>query len=166
VTVQRPAPVSQAMGVHVLERAQRLPLPVEEVFPFFADARNLEAITPPWLRFRVATPGAIQMRAGTLIEYRLRLHGLPVRWLTRISEWVPGERFVDEQVRGPYALWHHTHLFEPDGAGTIVRDRVRYRLPLGPLGAAAHILLVRRDLERIFGFRQAAVERTLAHGRP
>ena len=106
------------------------------------------------------------MRAGTLIEYRLRLHGLPVRWLTRISEWVPGERFVDEQVRGPYALWHHTHLFEPDGDGTIVRDRVRYRLPLGPLGAAAHLLLVRRDLERIFDFRQAAVERLLVHGRP
>ncbi len=165
MTVRGAASVSQSMRVHVLERAQRLSLPVEEVYPFFADARNLEAITPPWLRFRVVTPGTIQMRAGTLIEYRLRLHGLPVRWLTRISEWVPGERFVDEQVRGPCSLWHHSHLFEPDGDATIVRDRVRYRLPLGPLGAAAHLLLVRRDLARIFDFRQAAVERLLAPGR-
>lgn len=153
------------MRVHVLERAQRLPRPVEHVFAFFADARNLEAITPPWLRFRVATAGTIEMRPGTLIEYRLRLHGLPVGWLTRISEWVPGERFVDEQVRGPYRLWHHTHLFERHGGETVVRDRVRYRLPLEPLGAAAHLLLVRRDLARIFDFRQAAVERLLVAGR-
>jgi ligand-binding SRPBCC domain-containing protein len=149
------------MRTHVLERAQRLTVPVEEVFAFYADARNLEAITPPWLGFRVITPGRIEMAPGTLIEYRLRLHGIPVRWLTRITEWVPGRSFVDEQVRGPYSLWHHTHTFEPDGAGTIIRDRVRYRLPLGPLGALAHLALVRRDLARIFAYRQTAVERVL-----
>jgi ligand-binding SRPBCC domain-containing protein len=148
--------------VHVLERVQRLPRPVDEVFAFFADARNLEAITPPWLRFRVVTQGAIEMRRGTLIEYRLRLHGLPIRWLTEIAEWVPGRRFVDVQVRGPYALWHHTHSFEREGPATVARDRVRYRLPLGPLGAGARLLFVRRDLARIFDHRQEAVAKLLA----
>ncbi len=150
------------MRVHVIERFQRLDLPVEAVFPFFADARNLEAITPPWLRFRVQTPGAIEMRPGTLIEYRLALHGVPLHWVTRIVEWEPGRCFVDEQVSGPYRLWHHTHAFEDDGkGGSVVRDRVRYRLPFGVAGGAAHLLFVRRDLTRIFDFRQAAVKRLL-----
>ncbi len=141
---------------------QHLPAPPEEVFPFFGDALNLEAITPPWLGFRVVTPEPIEMREGALIEYRLRLHGVPVSWRTRIDVWDPPRRFVDRQLRGPYRLWHHTHLFEPapDG-GTIMRDVVRYRLPLGPLGAAAHLVLVRRDLRRIFDFRHAEVARRL-----
>jgi len=92
------------MREHVLEREQRLPGPPERVFEFFADARNLEAITPPWLRFRVVTAGKIEMREGALIEYRLRLHGIPVRWRTRIEEWEPGRRFVDAQLSGPYRL--------------------------------------------------------------
>ena len=142
---------------HVLTREQILPGTPDEVFGFFADAFNLEAITPPWLGFRIVTPGPIQMAPGTLIEYRLRLHRIPIRWLTRIESWVPGECFVDVQVRGPYRLWHHTHTFEKHEGGTLVRDRVRYALPLGPAGELAHRLLVRRDLERIFDFRQAAV---------
>ena len=146
------------MKVHVLERRQRLPQPPERAFAFFADALNLEAITPPWLGFRVVTPGPIEMRPGTLIEYRLRLRGLPLRWLTRIDEWEPGRGFADVQVRGPYRLWHHTHRFEPDGnGGTRMSDVVRYALPLGPLGGAAHALFVRRDLERIFDFRHERV---------
>jgi ligand-binding SRPBCC domain-containing protein len=145
--------------VHVLERSQQLPAPLDEVFAFFADARNLEAITPPWLGFRVLTEGEIEMRAGTLIEYRLRLHRVPVRWLTRIEVWEPGARFVDAQVEGPYALWHHTHTFEERDGGTLIGDRVRYRMPLQPLGAIAHLALVRRDLERIFDFRHAEVAR-------
>lgn len=151
------------MTIHVLEREQRLPRPPGDAFAFFADARNLEAITPPWLRFRVVAPAPGEMRAGTLIEYRLRLHGIPVRWLTRIAVWEPGRRFVDVQVSGPYRLWHHTHDFLPDAGGTLMRDTVRYALPLGPLGAAAHVLLVRRDLERIFDFRQEAIRRRLLH---
>jgi ligand-binding SRPBCC domain-containing protein len=145
---------------HVLRREQVLPRAPEEVFPFFADAHNLEAITPPWLGFRVVTPRPIAMRAGTLIEYRLRLRGLPLAWLTRIAEWMPGVRFVDEQLSGPYRLWHHTHEFEPDGAGgTLMRDTVRYALPLWPLGEVAHALLVRRDLAAIFDHRRQAVAR-------
>ena len=145
-------------GHHVLRREQRLPGPPAEVFPFFSDAGNLEAITPPWLRFEVVTPRPIEMRPGALIEYRLVLHRLPIAWLTRIEEWEPGVRFVDMQMAGPYRLWHHTHEFRvhPDG-GTVMTDTVRYALPLGPLGALAHRAVVRRDVERIFAFRARAV---------
>ena len=145
------------MRIQTLVREQRLPAAPEEVFPFFADAANLEAITPPWLQFRIVTPRPIDMAVGALIDYRLRLHGVPVRWRTRIEEWVPGVRFVDRQLSGPYALWHHTHEFEPVTEGTLMRDTVRYALPLGPLGALAHLAIVRRDLARIFAFRHEAV---------
>lgn len=153
----RPSPLPRARD-HVLERCQRLELPAERAFDFYADALNLEAITPPWLAFRVTTPGPIEMRAGALIDYQLKVHGLPVRWRTRIEAWEPPRRFVDVQLRGPYARWEHTHTFEPDGAGAVViADRVRYALPLGPIGRVVHAALVRRDLERIFDYRQRAV---------
>jgi ligand-binding SRPBCC domain-containing protein len=148
--------------LQTLTREQILPAPPDDVFGFFADAFNLEAITPAWLRFRVVTPGPIEMAPGTLIEYRLRLHGMPVRWLTRIEIWEPGVRFADVQVRGPYRSWHHTHTFEPHPEGTLVRDTVRYELPLGPLGRLAHAAFVRRDLERIFDFRRERVGQFLA----
>ena len=147
--------------VYTLEREQLLPLPPGETFEFFGNAVNLEAITPPWLHFRVVTAAPIAVDAGTLIEYRLRLHGLPLRWLTRIESWEPGRRFVDIQLRGPYRLWHHTHTFEPHDGGTLMRDRVRYALPLGPFGRVARTVLVRRDLDRIFDFRQEEVSRRL-----
>ncbi len=149
-------------SVHLLERRQRIARPIEQTFAFYGDARNLERITPPWLGFEVTTPGPIEMGVGTLIEYRLRLHGVPVRWRTRIEVWEPPERFVDVQVRGPYALWEHTHTFEEDGEGTtIIRDRVRYSIPFGPLGNLANRLLVRRDLKQIFDYRRDAVAREL-----
>ncbi len=145
---------------HVLERTQRLPLPPPEAFEFFGDAFNLEAITPPWLHFRVLTERPIEMGPGTLISYRLRLHGIPVRWKTEIREWEPGARFRDVQLSGPYALWDHAHNFESDGqGGTLMRDRVLYRIPLGPLGEMAHRLFVRRDVERIFDHRHAEIAR-------
>jgi ligand-binding SRPBCC domain-containing protein len=140
---------------HFLEREQVVPGDPAEVFGFYADPRNLESITPPWLNFRVMTLGEIQMGKGTLLRYKLRLHGVPVNWLTLIDEWEPGRRFVDIQLRGPYRLWHHTHEFEPAPGGTLIRDCVRYRLPLGRLG----LPLVRRDLERIFDYRAEAVAR-------
>jgi ligand-binding SRPBCC domain-containing protein len=143
--------------VHTLERTQVVPVAPAETFEFFADAFNLEVITPPWLHFRVVTPGPIAMKAGTLIEYRLRLHGMPIRWLTRIEAWEPGRRFEDRQLRGPYGLWRHSHSFAPHHHGTSMRDVVRYAMPLGPLGRLAHWALVRRDLERIFDFRREAV---------
>jgi len=151
------------LKVHRLEREQFLPHPVEKVFPFFADARNLERITPAQLGFRVVGDEAIEMRVGTLIQYRLRLHGLPVDWLTRIEEWEPDTRFVDNQLVGPYRLWHHTHTFESQDGGTLMRDSVRYAMPLWPLGELA-IPLVRRDLASIFDFRRDNVEGLLAKG--
>ena len=147
------------MRTHVLRQEQLVPGPLDEVFPFFAEARNLERITPPWLAFRVVTPEPIEMRPGTLIEYRLRLHGVPVRWLTRIEEFEAGRGFVDVQLRGPYRLWHHRHEFEARGEQTLVRDTVHYAMPFGLLGALAHLALVRRDLQGIFDFRRGAVTR-------
>jgi len=148
--------------VHLLERRQRVEVPIEEAFAFYGDAHNLERITPPWLGFQVITPRPIAMEVGTLIEYRLRLHRVPVRWRTRIEAWEPPRRFVDAQVRGPYSLWEHTHEFEQDGPdATIIGDRVRYSIPCGPLGELADRLLVRRDLTRIFVYRRDAVAREL-----
>jgi ligand-binding SRPBCC domain-containing protein len=147
--------------LQTLTRAQIIPGEPDDVFGFFADAFNLEAITPAWLRFRVVTPGPIDMRPGALIEYRLRLHGVPIRWLTRIEVWEPGVRFADVQLRGPYRVWHHTHSFERHSQGTLARDTVRYELPLGPLGRLAHAAFVRRDLERIFDFRRERVAERL-----
>jgi uncharacterized protein len=143
---------------HVVEREQLVRRPRDQVFPFFSDARNLERITPEFLRFRIAAMSTPEVRAGTLIDYRLRLHGLPVGWRTRIEEWRPEERFVDVQLRGPYSMWHHTHEFQPVPEGTIVRDRIRYRLPFGALGDLLAGSLVARDVEKIFAHRRARID--------
>ena len=149
-----------------LEREQWIPRPVEEVFAFFADAKNLEAITPPWLGFRILSPEPIPMHAGTFIEYRLRWHRLPLRWVTEIAEYSPPLRFADVQRRGPYALWHHTHEFASHEGGTRMRDRIRYALPLGPLGTLMHRLVVRRDLEAIFDYRARRIGEILCDQAP
>ena len=153
------------MRERILRREQVLDVPIERAFEFFSRAENLEAITPPLLKFRITTPGPIEMRAGTLIRYRLRLRGFPVRWLTRIEEWDPPHGFVDQQLRGPYALWHHTHTFEAiDETHTRMVDLVRYGQRLGPLGSLAEHLVVRRDLDRIFDFRRDSIPALLARG--
>jgi ligand-binding SRPBCC domain-containing protein len=150
------------MREYTLEREQHVARTPDQAFDFFSDAHNLEAITPDWLRFRIVTPDPIEMRAGTRIDYRLTLHGIPIRWRTRIEAWEPGRRFVDVQLSGPYRTWYHTHEFEPaPGGGSVIRDHVRYSLPLGPLGRIAHAVVVSRDLRRIFDFRSSAVERLL-----
>lgn len=140
-----------------LEREQLLDMPREQAFEFFADAANLEAITPPWLGFRIVTPRPIEMRPGALIEYRLRLHAIPIRWRTRIEVWEPPLRFIDAQLSGPYAIWHHTHEFEAAGEATLMRDRVRYRIGFGPLGELARRALVERDLAKIFDYRRERI---------
>lgn len=151
-------------GEELLERTQRVELPIDQTFDLFCDAFNLERITPPWLGFHVITPRPIAMCEGALLEYRLRLHGIPVRWKTRIAVWEPPRRFVDEQISGPYALWHHTHTFEADGDATVMRDQVRYRIGFGPLGSLALKLFVRRDVEGIFDYRRDAMLELIADG--
>jgi ligand-binding SRPBCC domain-containing protein len=150
------------MPVHVLRREQRLLRPPEAVFPFFADARNLEAITPPLLRFRLLTPEPVEMGVGTFLQYALRLRGVPVRWDTLIQAWDPPHRFVDVQVRGPYRLWHHTHELVALDGGTLMRDTVRYSIGFGALGEVARRAVVARDLDSIFAYRAERVPALLA----
>lgn len=153
------------IGSYVLEAEQWLPAPLDHVFPFFADAHNLEAITPPWLRFHVLTPAPIPMRVGQRIDYRLRVRGVPMRWQSEITAWNPPYRFVDEQRRGPYKRWHHEHLFMERDGGTAICDRVEYALYGGPLAPLVHAVLVKHDVERIFRYRGEAIERALLENR-
>ena len=144
------------MRVHEFHTELWLPLPPAQLFPFFADAANLEAITPPWLHFHILTPLPVVMREGALIDYRIRVHGIPMRWRTRISAWEPSHRFVDEQLRGPYRQWIHEHTFEPHAGGTLARDHVRYALALD---FGVHRWFVRPEIERIFRYRSEALQR-------
>ena len=139
------------MRIFTFESELWLPRLVTEVFPFFADARNPQAITPDWLNFEVLTPGPIEIKAGALIDYKLRVRGLPLRWRTHIKSWEPPHRFVDEQLRGPYRQWIHEHTFVEKDGGTLARDVVRYAV-FG--GALINRIFVRRDVERIFEFRR------------
>jgi hypothetical protein len=145
-------------GVRLRVWEQWLPHAAEDIWPFFCDANNLEDITPPFLAFRVLGMSTPVIGAGTLIDYRLRLNGIPIAWQTRIDTWDPPRRFIDLQAKGPYALWHHTHEFIPMGGGTLMRDTVRYRLPAGWLGALAGGIKVAADVERIFDFRAHKID--------
>jgi len=152
------------VGERVFESEQLVTRPVDEVFAFFSVPDNLERITPPWLRFRLVHRTTADIREGTELTYRLRIHGLPVTWRSVILEWEPGRRFVDLQQRGPYALWHHTHTFAAVDGGTRIGDRVRYRLPLGRLGDLVGGRLVARDVQRIFDYRRATIDRLFHPG--
>lgn len=140
-----------------LVHEQLVPRPLDEVFAFFSRPENLQSITPDWLNFNVLSAGPQPVRKGTSIRYRLRVHGVPVRWTSEIAAWEPPHKFVDIQVRGPYKLWRHTHVFAAEGNSTRIRDEVLYELPFGPLGALVHWLMVRRDVEKIFAFRKARI---------
>ena len=139
-----------ARETHRLHVSVRLRHPLSEVFPFFVDARNLERITPPWLRFSVLTPGEIPMREGVTIDYQLRLRGIPIRWTSRISAWEPPHRFIDEQDRGPYLTWRHEHRFHEEDGMTVAEDKVAYAVPGGRL---VNRFLVAPDLRRVFAYR-------------
>ena len=139
------------MSEFTFDAEQWLPRPRVEVFPFFAEARNLEELTPPWLKFEVLTPPPIIMKPGLLIDYRIKIHGIPISWRTEIVEWDPPHQFVDTQLSGPYTLWHHTHVFTEREGGTLCEDHVRYR-PLG--GALMNWLFVRADVKKIFAYRK------------
>ena len=145
-----------------LQRSQRIERPLDEVFAFFADAANLQALTPAFLGFKILTPEPIAMHSGTRIDYEISLLGVPMLWRTLISTWEPNQRFVDEQTSGPYAKWHHTHTFVAEGNATVMSDVVEYAMPLGVLGRVARALFVARTLDKIFDYRAQATDRALA----
>lgn len=143
------------MHIYSLEQEQVIPLSRSETFKFFCDAFNLERITPPFLKFRITTPQPVQMASGTIIDYELKMYGIRFRWRTLIEAWQPEEYFVDRQMKGPYALWHHTHTFEEVAPNrTLMRDQVLYEMPFGFLGRLAHWLFVRHSLKTIFEYRK------------
>jgi ligand-binding SRPBCC domain-containing protein len=148
---------------HMLKTSMRLPLAREEVFAFFAEAANLERITPPELGFEILTPPPLHLGEGTLIDYRLRLFGVPLDWQTQIICWEPPRKFVDAQLRGPYKRWIHTHGFREEAGETIIEDAVEYCLPYWPLGEIVYPL-VRRQLHRIFRYRQQAIHAWFIEG--
>ena len=141
-----------------LEYEQWVPQPPPAIFPFFSDAHNLEKITPAFMRFSVRGVSTPEMQEGTVLDYRLQVHGMPMRWRSVIESWNPPSGFVDRQVRGPYGLWHHTHEFESWNGGTIVRDRIRYALPMGALGELVAGWLVARDVATIFAYRHEQIQ--------
>ncbi|MCL4693425.1 MAG: SRPBCC family protein [Candidatus Hydrogenedentes bacterium] len=150
------------MTAYILKREQRVPYSLDEVFAFFSQAANLQRITPPSLNFCILTPPPLRMREGALIDYTLRIFGVPIHWRTLITTYDPPHRFVDEQIKGPYVFWHHTHTFREDDDGTIIGDEVRYVLPFGALGRLMHAVYVRRDLERIFDYREEVIAQVFA----
>ena len=145
--------------MHHFHSEQLVGRPVDEVFAFFSDAGNLEAITPRQLNFRILTPGPIRLAAGARIDYQLKLYGVPLKWATLIEIWEPPRQFVDVQLRGPYRVWRHTHRFVSEGAGTRIVDDVEYQLPLGPLGRLVDALWTRREVARIFSYRAEVIAR-------
>jgi ligand-binding SRPBCC domain-containing protein len=148
---------------HHLETELDVPVPTDRVFEFFGAAENLQRITPPELGFQILTPLPIEIQTGSLIDYRIRLFGIPMRWRTEITVWEPPRRFVDVQVKGPYKEWIHTHTFESSPTGTLIRDHVQYKLPLTPLGDVV-LPAVRLQLRRIFAYREEATRRLLIEG--
>lgn len=147
----------QSQGEEVFETQQYIPLKPIAVFPFFAEAKNLETITPQQLHFKIDSVSTSEIQEGTLIDYTLKIRGLPVHWRTEIVDWHPPHQFVDNQLKGPYALWHHSHRFEALGDGTLMSDRVRFRLPLGFLGWSLGIWFVRMEVASIFQFRRKKI---------
>lgn len=145
--------------MHRFHSEQCVGRPVDEVFAFFSDANNLEAITPRQLNFHILTPGPIRLEAGARIDYQLTLYGISLKWATLIESWEPPNQFVDVQLRGPYRVWRHTHRFVSEGAGTRIVDDVEYELPLGPLGRLVDVLWTRREVARIFSYRSEVIAR-------
>lgn len=150
-------------GDYELQTEILIPFPIQQVFDFFTQPENLESLTPPWLNFKIITPSPIDMQSGTLIDYQLKLHGIPLRWRTEITEWIPQVRFVDMQLKGPYRLWKHTHTFTEQPDGTLVRDHVVYSV-YG--GALINRLFVQHDVERIFAYRLERLKNFTAAGLP
>lgn len=147
------------MKIFKLTRTQEINASLQEVFAFFEKPENLEKITPPQLNFKIITPSPIQMKQGALIDYLIKMHGLPLKWRTLITHYNPPHEFIDKQINGPYALWEHTHRFTEVGNKTRIEDEVLYALPFGILGQLAHALWVKRQLNQIFNHRQEVIKK-------
>ena len=160
--IARAAGDGGVMADHVLETRLWLARARPEVFAFFADPRNLARLTPPSLKLRLRTPDAGPLTAGAVLDLRMAWLGLPLSWRLYVREFDPPYRFVDVQVRGPWARWEHRHQFLEEGGGTWVEDRVTYRLPLGPLGRALHHALVHRQLHAHWAYRQERLAELIA----
>ena len=150
-------PAERSASTYHLVRKTQLAGDLSSVFAFFKDPRNLETITPPWLGFRITSTSDSVMRSGTRIRYRLTLHGIPMSWESRITEYVENSHFADEQITGPYARWYHRHSFRTVDGGVEMTDDVEYRLPFGPLGRLVHWLVVRHQLRTIFDYRTKVI---------
>jgi uncharacterized protein (TIGR01777 family) len=146
-------------GVFWLTRKIWIPRSTDELWPFFSNEHNLEQITPPLLNFHVKSKSTSEIEKNTLIHYRLKLHGIPIRWTSRIAVWNPPHEFVDTQIKGPYSYWYHRHLFEPMGNGTLATDRVQYKLPMGAIGTYLASRFVRSDVEKIFDYRTTVIKK-------
>ena len=144
--------------MHAIERTQRIPAPLTDVFAFFSNPANLARITPSWLAFRIHGPTPAELSEGARLEYRIRWSAFTIPWVTRITKWNAPHEFVDVQEKGPYGAWIHTHRFSERGGHVVMEDHVDYSLPFGPLGRLVHRLRVRRQLEEIFDFRRRAIE--------
>ena len=156
--------IHEAKGSFRLVREQWVPQPIEDAFTFFSRPENLQAITPAWLDFRIVGTDR-ELRIGACIKYRLRWRGLPLSWTTEISDWQPPHSFIDTQISGPYSLWRHEHRLVSENSGTLIRDKVSYTLPFGMLGRLTHCLVVRKDIEAIFDFREHRLTELLGSGR-
>ena len=158
----------ELLGSHLLDRYlfkdQFVPLKVEEIFHFFSRAENLEILTPPWLNFKIVSKSSEEVRPGTLIEYKLKVHGIPVRWQTLIKDWKKDEFFVDEQLKGPYSKWHHLHTFEKVQGGCLLRDEVTYRVPGSVFGNLLLSKWIEKDVNQIFDYRQKCIRELLQSG--
>lgn len=156
-SIRKPTQKNPIMQDKFFETETWLPMPRKAVFDFFSRAENLEKITPAWLQFKILTGLPIEMSRGTIIDYRIRLAGFPLVWKTLIADWQPPHRFADVQLQGPYKKWHHEHIFIEQDHGTLVKDRVTYRLPGGPFAGIVHSLAVGRSIEKIFIYREKAL---------
>lgn len=152
-----PATTSAGRGIKVLRSTMWVPAPPAAVWPFFSDAHNLPLLTPPFLRFAILTPAPIAMAVDARIDYRLKVHGIPLRWRTRIARWEPPHCFADEQERGPYRRWFHTHTFEALDGGTVLGDHVEFAVRGGPFAPLVSRWFVEPDVQRIFRYRLARI---------
>jgi ligand-binding SRPBCC domain-containing protein len=147
------------MKVYTLRREQLLPRTLDEVFSFFERPENLEAITPPWLHFKMITPTPVHIKQGSIFDYTMRVRGISMHWASLVTEYNPPHSFVDQQIRGPYEYWYNTHRFKETDEGTHIIEEIRYIMPFGLLGRAVHGLMVAQDLQEIFDYRQMAIEK-------